>query len=58
VRRIAPANTVFDGDLVFAVSTAVHVEEVDRAELLSFGCAAQLALEEAILRAVRHGRKP
>ncbi|HEX2167219.1 MAG TPA: P1 family peptidase [Longimicrobiales bacterium] len=58
VRRIAPANTVFDGDLVFAVSTSDHVREYPPAELLSIGTAAQLALEEAIVRAVRLDPQP
>ena len=53
VRRIAPANTVFDGDVVFAVSTSGTVEEMSPPELLSIGTAAQLALETAIIRAVR-----
>ncbi|HEX6132660.1 MAG TPA: P1 family peptidase [Longimicrobiales bacterium] len=53
VRRIAPANTVFDGDAVFALSTSDSVQELSPAELLSIGAAAQLALEEAIIRAVR-----
>ena len=52
VRRIAPANTIFDGDLVFAVSTARQSREYSPPELLSIGAAAQLALEEAIIRAV------
>jgi L-aminopeptidase/D-esterase-like protein len=52
VRRIAPANTVFDGDVVFAVSTSPAARELPPAELLSLGVAAQLTLEEAILRAV------
>ena len=53
VRRIAPANTVFDGDVVFALSTSDAVTELPPTELLSIGTAAQLALEEAIMRAVR-----
>lgn len=53
VRRIAPANTVFDGDVVFALSTSQAVTEMQPADLLSIGTAAQLALEEAIIRAVR-----
>jgi L-aminopeptidase/D-esterase-like protein len=52
VRRIAPANTVFDGDVVFALSTSQTVAEMQPADLLSIGTAAQLALEEAIMRAV------
>jgi L-aminopeptidase/D-esterase-like protein len=55
VRRIAPTNTLFDGDLVFALSTAPRAEELLPVELLSLGAATQLALEEAILRAVRAG---
>jgi L-aminopeptidase/D-esterase-like protein len=53
VRRVAPANTIFDGDLVFALSTSRTVSELQPAALLSIGTAAQLALEEAIIRAVR-----
>lgn len=53
VRRIAPANTVFDGDVVFALSTAEHVRETTPAELLALGAAAQVALEHAILRAAQ-----
>lgn len=52
VRRIAPANTVFDGDIVFALSTSETAREFTPPELLSFGVAAQLVVEEAILRAV------
>src|SRR5690606_5041662 len=52
VRRIAPANTVFDGDIVFALSTAPTSRELSPAELRSVGAAAQIVLEEAILRAV------
>ena len=52
VRRIAPANTVFDGDVVFAVSTSESAREFSPPELLSVGVAAQLALEKAIIRAV------
>jgi L-aminopeptidase/D-esterase-like protein len=52
VRRIAPANTIFDGDVVFALSTSAAARELPPAELLAVGVAAQLVLEEAILRAV------
>ena len=52
VRRIAPANTVFDGDVVFALSTSNDAQELPPDRLLSIGVAAQLVLEEAILRAV------
>ena len=57
VRRVAPANSVFDGDLVFALSTASSVVEMQPAEQLAIGTAAQLALEEAIVRAVRAGAR-
>jgi L-aminopeptidase/D-esterase-like protein len=53
VRRIAPANTVYDGDVVFALSTSEAAREFAPPELLSMGAAAQLILEEAIIRAVR-----
>jgi L-aminopeptidase/D-esterase-like protein len=53
VRRIAPANTIFDGDVVFAVSTAPNAREYAPPELLAIGAAAQVALEQAIIRAVR-----
>jgi L-aminopeptidase/D-esterase-like protein len=56
VRRIAPANTVFDGDVVFALSTSESTLELTPPELLSIGVAAQLVLEEAILRAVQRNR--
>jgi L-aminopeptidase/D-esterase-like protein len=51
-RRITPVHTPFDGDVVFAVSTAAEPEELERRELLGLGSAAQHALEEAITRAV------
>jgi L-aminopeptidase/D-esterase-like protein len=56
VRRIAPANTVFDGDIVFALSTSEFAGEFTPPELLSFGVAAQFAVEESILRAVLTAR--
>ncbi|MGQ0560301.1 MAG: P1 family peptidase [Gemmatimonadota bacterium] len=56
VRRIAPANTVFDGDVVFALSTSDQVHDVAAADLLALSAAAQLTLEHAILRAARAGR--
>ncbi|MDT8368890.1 MAG: P1 family peptidase, partial [Longimicrobiales bacterium] len=51
-RRIRPVNTPFDGDIVFAVSTAPEVREVTSGALLSLGDAARAALEEAVVRAV------
>ncbi|MGQ0814753.1 MAG: P1 family peptidase [Gemmatimonadota bacterium] len=58
VRRIAPSNTVFDGDVVFTLSTCDHVRDSSPAELLGLGAAAQLALEHAIIRAVRRPESP
>jgi L-aminopeptidase/D-esterase-like protein len=55
-RRIAPANTLFDGDVVFALSTADRVAELSPPELLALGAAAQLVLEHAILNAAQAGR--
>ena len=54
-RRIAPVHTPFDGDAVFAVSTAREAAEVSAAEVLALGVAAQHALEEAITRSVTEG---
>lgn len=54
VRRISPANTIFDGDVVFAVSTAESARDVSPADLLGFSAAAQLTVEHAILNAVTH----
>lgn len=56
-RRIAPVHTPFDGDVVFALSTAPEEREASSAEVLTLGAAAQHALEEAIVRAVTEGRK-
>lgn len=54
-RRISPVHTPFDGDVVFAVSSAREVEDVASTEVTSLGVAAQHALEEAIVRAVTVG---
>lgn len=54
-RRIAPVHTPFDGDVVFALSTAAEEREVTSAEILALGTAAQHALEEAIIRACTEG---
>jgi L-aminopeptidase/D-esterase-like protein len=53
VRRVAPANTIYDGDVVFALSTAKETREFSPPEMLAFSAAAQLTLEHAILRAAR-----
>ena len=51
-RRISPVNTPFDGDVVFALSTAEQAAELPPPVLLSLGAAATYALEQAIERAV------
>ncbi|NJD18460.1 MAG: P1 family peptidase [Gemmatimonadetes bacterium] len=56
-RRVSPVHTPFDGDVVFAVSTAPETAEVSAAELLALGVAAEHALEEAITRAVTAERR-
>ncbi len=52
VRRTSPANTYFDGDLVFAVSTGENARALDPANVLRVGLCAEWALERAIERAV------
>ncbi len=52
VRRISPANTQYDGDLVFACSTGSESREVPPAELLRVGLCAEWVLAWAIERAV------
>ena len=51
-RRIAPVFTPFDGDVVFAISTAETAVELSPADRLVLGATAQLVLERAIERAV------
>ena len=51
-RRIDPAFTPFDGDIVFALSTALEASAAAPAEVAACGVAACAALEQAILRAV------
>ena len=53
VRHISPANTLFDGDLVFACSTGGEPEECTPGELLRLGLCAEQVLGEALERAVR-----
>ena len=52
-RRITPAGTVFDGDIVFAVSPAGAAGEMSPADTLRIQVLAVGALEDAIERAVR-----
>jgi L-aminopeptidase/D-esterase-like protein len=54
-RRITPVFTPFDGDIVFALSTAMESAPVDPHELVAYGVAASHALEQAIVRAVTTG---
>lgn len=56
-RRISPVHTPFDGDVVFAVSTAPDAAPLSAAEVLALGAAAQHALEEAVTRAVTEGSR-
>lgn len=56
VRRIAPANTVFDGDVVFALATSATTREFTPPELLAISAVAQHVLEQAIMRAARAGQ--
>jgi L-aminopeptidase/D-esterase-like protein len=51
-RRISPAFTPFDGDIVFAMSLALDGAGIESRELLALGAAACHALEQAIERAV------
>lgn len=51
-RRITPVNTPFDGDVVFALTTAHEARELPPAELLTLGVRASAALEQAIEQAV------
>lgn len=62
-RRIHPVHTPFDGDVVFAASTAGmdaapgdEPASLPSAQVLAVALAAQEALEEAITRAVTAGR--
>lgn len=55
VRRLSPAATPFDGDLVFAVSTAESEEPAGPGELLTLGARAEAVVSAAVLRAVRGG---
>jgi L-aminopeptidase/D-esterase-like protein len=55
-RRITPAFTPYDGDIVFALTTAARGAPLAPAELLLLGGTAAHALEHAIERAVTIGR--
>lgn len=51
-RRISPAHTPFDGDVVFAVSTSERVEPAPPEQVLALSALAAEAVAEAIERAV------
>jgi L-aminopeptidase/D-esterase-like protein len=55
VRRVRPAATPFDGDMVFALSTAGEAGDLPAAEVLRVAVRAEAALERAVERAVRRG---
>lgn len=54
-RRISPVNTPFDGDIVFAVSTATETQDVSPGAVMALGTVARDVLEEAVERGVRMG---
>ena len=55
VRRISPANTSFDGDILFAASTTGEAggRRASPVDVLSIGLRAQMVAERAIERTVR-----
>ena len=55
-RRVDPVHTPFDGDVVFALSTAPDVAELGPADSLALSVAMRDLLEEAIVRAVTVAR--
>lgn len=54
-RRISPAFTPFDGDIIFALSTSAESVPMTPGEVMVWGAVATRALENAIERAVRSG---
>lgn len=55
-RAISPVNTPFDGDLLFALSSASEVGSLSPGDMLALGVVARSVTEEAIRRAVsEHG---
>jgi L-aminopeptidase/D-esterase-like protein len=51
-RRISPAFTPFDGDMIFALSTAIEAGAATSPDVMAWGTVACAALETAIERAV------
>jgi L-aminopeptidase/D-esterase-like protein len=56
-RAVSPVNTPFDGDLLFALSTAEDTARLSPNELLALGVLARSLTEEAIRRAVGSERQ-
>jgi L-aminopeptidase/D-esterase-like protein len=56
-RTIVPANTVFDGDITFALSTGGPPRSLSTGDLLGLGVIARRMAEKAIRRGVR-GKSP
>lgn len=54
-RRITPAFTPFDGDLIFALSTSTEPAPASPADVMRWGTIACVALEQAIEHAVTVG---
>lgn len=52
IRRIRPAATPFDGDMVFALTTAEASKEMPLPEVVRIGLRGRAALEQAVERAV------
>lgn len=55
VRRIRPAATPFDGDMVFVITTAEEADDPPIPEVLRLGLRAQEAVERAVERSVAGG---
>lgn len=53
-RAIVPSHTPYDGDLIFALSTADPARPVDDTALLAIGHAAAVCLSRAIARGIYH----
>ena len=51
-RAIVPSHTPYDGDLVFAVSTARRKIKIEQSDIYNIGHAASICLSRAIARGV------
>jgi L-aminopeptidase/D-esterase-like protein len=56
-RAISPVSTPFDGDVVFALTSAPEGDGLSPRDLMSLGILARDLSEEAIRRAVRESRR-